>query len=194
MFTLIEVLAVMTIASIMLAISVGPLVRAIADEQLKSSARKVSRVVMLARQEAIVNRRRVAVIIPNNCDFLATCYVNKDTGAFDGWTQGKATVQLSTIGIVDGPYVIDEAGLVSPAHSTVPGIAWAMPNPPPTTCGAIVFKPSGSCYSIDGSAPYVVQILDAARSESGEVTVRSDKKFSLEVNCYTGRWRYLAEP
>lgn len=190
-FTLIELLVVMVIAVVLMAVATPSIIRAVSDEQFSTSARYVSRVIMLARQEAITKRKRVAVLFPSDGNLIATCYVHKITGAFDGWTPGQATVWLKTIGLVEGLYVVPESGPPMLATSQVSGISWSITPSPSATCPAIVFKPTGTVDSGSGLAPYAVKIIDAVRAEDGTAVVRSTRDFNILVNCFTGHYKFV---
>jgi prepilin-type N-terminal cleavage/methylation domain-containing protein len=189
-FTLIELLTVLVIMTILMAVATPVILHSIADSQFEASARYVSKTLMLARQEAIVKRKKIAVLFPLEGDKIATCYVDKATGAFDGWTPGQSLVWLKSIGMVESIVTVPAVGPPQPAATAVSGIVWPMTPAPASTCLAIIFRPGGNVSGGDLS-PYRIRIIDAVAQTGGPPIVRSAKFFDLEVNCFTGRCKYL---
>lgn len=192
-FTLIELLTVMVIGSILLAVATPAIVHAVNEAQVDSAARVVTRACMLARQEAIVQRRRVAILIPETGNAIATCYLQRHADAFDRWTSHQPVVDLPAVGIVT-EVVVDDGPTTVPHTTAVSGVAWAPDRPYEVSCRAIIFKPTGAVASSNGMAPIITRVRDAVRTPGGTVAVRSNRGFDVQVDCYTGRWTCTAVP
>jgi len=197
-FTLIEMLAVMVVMLTVMA-TIGPaFTKLFTASGVKGAARIVGAQLRLARQHAITQRVRVAVLLPSNqggatymdrrfCAVRA-CEVN-NSNVFVRWIENASWIYLPTGGVV---YEMDGTkGLASPLSGStdscqlVTGITGFTGN-----CRAIIFKPTGRLAGV-GTAIQYIALLEGANTQAAKPVVRNANNWiEIAVEPFTGRISY----
>ncbi|NLF18750.1 MAG: hypothetical protein GX595_16075 [Lentisphaerae bacterium] len=202
-FTLIELLTVMLIAGIMLAITVPVVVKITSGSSVEAASRMIGAQLRLARQEAIVKRRRVAILFPANeavgvpeeARFLGfrACYVD-DNDEWTAWVENTVWTYVpvgAVIAEVDDDNGIQWTGSApqQPRDDTtkiVKNVDGTMAN----ESRAVIFRPTGRV-----GLQFSVSIVEGAVIPSGgTATVQAknrDNWIDVRANQYTGRVSFV---
>ena len=211
-FTLVEMLVVLIIVGILLAITIPAFEKLAVGSGVDAAARMVGAQLRLARQHAIANRVRTAVLLPGpnapgDMDEYAyvafrSCEVERNASAppdftFASWIEGTKWEFLpvgATITEADEDYQDDDTVSSWPdetsAEYTTVG---SVPEPDGTgvfTCRAIVFHPSGRMDA--GLGKYVT--VSESVSQGGSLTHRNRRNMQvIEVDEFSGRITHVAD-
>ena len=207
-FTLTELMVVVVIVAIMMALVVPAFNSMGAGTAVDSAARMVSTQLMLARNEAIARRAKVAVVIyegDKDTDFATKCAFrsaivtgNTSPYTFQEWVPNTEWTYLpdkTAIVAVNSalPGIITESGedYKRTSSTTVPkdddNAPEKITDASGTSIRAVVFKPNGTCEQ----SAYLT-ILQTLINENGDFYSTNLENFHvLEVNKYTGKARFL---
>lgn len=202
-FTLIELLTVMLIVGILLAVTVPVVVKITSGSSVEAAARMVGSQLRLARQEAIVKRKNVAVLFPSGTGAgvpaearyhgFRACYVDS-ANVWTGWVLNAPWSYVpvgAAIAEVDDDNAIqwDASSPPQPTDdtfTTVTGIDGITTN----ASRAVVFRPSGRV-----GAQFSVSLVEGAVLNDGGVSkVQAKNKLNwidVRANQYTGRVTFV---
>jgi len=196
-FTLIELVAVMVIGMILMALAVPVLSRS--GRAVEAGARMMTAAARLARVEAISERRRVAVLLPESHvreslagQAFAYCYVTRE-GEFDGAVPRTRIEMLPAGCVVDAVLASDGAG-PAPIGATVTGVEWSdwgaaggvTPGgaAPVGDCRAVVWRPRGCTAD---QRDYIVRLASGAVQGGSLVLTHRSEPVEVCVAGFTGR-------
>lgn len=207
-FTLTELMVVVVIVAIMMALVVPAFNSMGAGTAVDSAARMVSAQLMLARNEAISRRAKIAVVIyegDKDTDFATKCAFrsaivtgNASPYTFQEWVPNTDWTYLpnkTAIVAVNSalPGIIEESGENYKRNSsaTFPKDSDNAPTKMTDASGssirAVVFNSNGTC----AQTTYIT-ILQTLINENGTFSATNlDNLHVLEVNQYTGKARFL---
>ena len=199
-FTLVELLTVMVIMAILLAVTVPVIIKVTSGSSVEAASRMVGAQLRLARQEAIVRRKSVAVLFPT-VDLSSTektgyaafrsCVLKAGSYEFDSWVPNTVW-SYAPVGAViaeadmDGgtgasapPDLVDDDGASKVWVSTVPGFA--------SDVRAVVFRPSGKL----ATPQRTVTVVEGAAAGSTWTHKNDANWVNVDLNQYTGRVTFV---
>ncbi|MBT3377762.1 MAG: hypothetical protein HOJ57_29150 [Lentisphaerae bacterium] len=195
-FTLTEMLAVMVVMVLLMG-AMGPAFNTLfTGTGVEAASRMVGAQLRLARQHAITQRVRVAVLLPSNqggdafkdrrFSGMRACEVDA-SNVFVRWVENTKWIYLPAGGVV---YEMDQTkGLPSDLGDSadncqmVSGIGDGFS----TDCRAIIFKPTGRLTGVGTSIQYIA-ILEGVNAQADKPIVRNaDNWVEIAVEPFTGR-------
>ncbi|MBN2449054.1 MAG: hypothetical protein JXR77_01615 [Lentisphaeria bacterium] len=200
-FTLVELLVVMVIVVLLMAVAIPTILKVTSSSGVEAGSRMVGSQLRLARQEAITQRKHVAILFPtlnsSGGDTVAftgfrPCFVVNDSGTyrFDKWVPNVPWnfVPVGTVIIEadqDGPTAANpDPDLSDGAITTIADVA-GFANP----VRAVVFRPAGRLVSLQRD---VTLVEGALTPGAASPIVRNPENWiNLEINQFTGRVRFL---
>jgi prepilin-type N-terminal cleavage/methylation domain-containing protein len=207
-FSLVELLTVMAIVGVLLAVAVPVVLKVSSGSSVEAAARMVGAQLRLARQEAIVRRRPVAVLFPrtnldaawataNNAEaavaFVAMrpCFLKADITPpeFEKWVENAPWVYVPTGAVIPQ---VEQGGPNPPTFAegaSISTVRFPSPNPWSSSAAvqvrAVIFRPTGRLLSPQRQATIVEGAVPPGGT--GIVVKQASNWFSVQVNQFTGR-------
>ena len=181
-FTLIELLVVVAIMGIIIAVGLPAFEKLTIGSGVDAAARQVSAQLRLARQYAISNRCKVALIMPQDGINASSCYACFRSAAKKGsadyvWVNNTNWTFLPT-----GAAIYDVTGGQTVSNTmdlTKIGGGAAM-----GSLRAVIFKSTGA---LEGNSTVLITLKEAVRTGSSWVERNQKNLLVIEINPYTGR-------
>lgn len=194
-FSLVELLTVMVIGALLLGITVPVVIKLTSSSSVSAAGRIVGASLRLARQEAIVRRRYVAVLLPadqgtdpeRKFTALRACYVTKSSGSpttytFSAWVPNTKWELLPTGAVA---WELDTLKAISNTDATSGDfVVLDVPEPAPEDYRAIVFAPTGRVAGSDKFLHLKEGFFEASPRPRAK---NADNWVEIKVDTYTGR-------
>ncbi len=198
-FTLVELLAVIVIMTIIMGMAGPAFTKLFSGTGVESASRMIGSQLRLARQHAITQRTRVAVLLPGNqggsthddkkFSAMRVCEVD-DSNQFVRWVPNTKWVFLPNGAVV---YEIDQTQGLTSSGGSITNACLTVTGIPGFGGGsndsrAIIFRPTGRLPDNFGFASRYIFILEGAYAGSDKPIVKNaDNWIEIEVPPLTGR-------
>ncbi|MEI8078757.1 MAG: GspH/FimT family pseudopilin [bacterium] len=183
-FTLIELLVVVAIMGVIIAVSLPAFEKLTIGSGVDATARQLNAQLRLARQYAISNRCKVAVVMPQDGINASSCYACFRSAAKKGsanyaWIANTNWTFLPTGAAI---YAVTGGQTVSNSMdlTKIGGGATV------SSLRAVIFKSTGA---LDGNpaVPVTVTIREAVRSGTNWIQRNTNNQLIITINAYTGK-------
>ncbi len=176
-FTLTELLVVMMIMGIMMGLVLAPFGKLLSGSGVDAGARMLSAQLRLARQYAITQRKKVAVVMPGNEGpedgrFTSLAVYQDDSGTWN-------PVQNTKREFLPAGSAIDPA----PAQNVTVGAT--------TYSRSVIFKATGALFGSGGDV--TISVVEGFFNGTAVTTKNASNKLDITINQYTGRVK-IEEP